>query len=277
LLVAPDALREKHVREPRSILITGASSGIGAALAFAYAAPGIRLVLGGRDLTRLKAAAASCKARGAAVAWRSVDVIDAAAMETWIAEADEAQPLDLVIANAGIAHGLAEAVEDADPLRRMVEVNLVGTLNTMMPALQRMRTRGRGQIALVSSLAALRGVPGAHGYCTTKAAIKVLGESLRAPLAAEGIALNVVLPGFVRTPMNEGANFPTPLRVEPDRAAVIIRRGLGRNRALIVFPRTLYWGMRLFALWPTLADALAIRIARQAAARGENAKPPVTP
>jgi NADP-dependent 3-hydroxy acid dehydrogenase YdfG len=245
-----------------AILITGASSGIGCALARAYSEPGTTLALGGRDGRRLEETAAQCRGRGAAVTMRVVDVTDAAAMAGWVAEVDATRPLDLVIANAGIGDGLDEDPHRFADTRRIIEVNLTGALNTIEPALARMLPRRQGQIALMSSIAALRGMPGAQGYCASKAALKALAEGLRAPLAAEGVGVSLVMPGFVRTPMNEGRGFPTPLRLEPDRAARLIRRGLERERFLIVFPRALFWGSRLLNLWPGLADALALRAGR---------------
>jgi NADP-dependent 3-hydroxy acid dehydrogenase YdfG len=254
---------ESAVTGASSILITGASSGIGSALARAYSEPGTTLALGGRDQRRLDEVAAQCRGLGAAVAVRVVDVTDAQAMAGWVGEADAARPLDLVVANAGIGDGLDEDPERFAATRRIIEVNLTGALNTIEPALARMLPRRHGQIALMSSIAALRGIPGAQGYCASKAALKALAEGLRAPLAAEGILVSLVMPGFVRTSMNEGRGFPTPLRLEPDRAARLIRRGLDRERFLISFPRPLVWGSRLLNLWPPLADALALRAARR--------------
>ncbi|WP_240048327.1 SDR family NAD(P)-dependent oxidoreductase [Crenalkalicoccus roseus] len=251
--------------DPQSLLITGASSGIGAALARAYAAPGRVLFLTGRDRARLDAVAEACRALGARVETALLDVTDAAATAAFLRAADAAYPLDLVIANAGIAEGVSEPATDLEAARRLIEVNLFGSLNTLAPAIAAMAGRGRGQVVLMSSIAALRGLPGSHGYSASKAALKALAEGLRAPLAARGVAVNLVLPGFVRTPMNEGRGFPTPLRIEPDRAAAIIRRGLAANRAVIAFPRLTWWAARALALWPRLADALAMRVARHGA------------
>src|SRR5690606_32794739 len=137
-------------------------------------------------------------------------------------------------------------------------------LNTIEAALAVMRPQRSGHIVLTGSLAGLRGIPGSQGYSASKAALKALAEGLRPQLAAEGIGISLVMPGFVRTPMNENADFPTPLRIEPERAAAIIRKGVERGRFLIAFPRTLLWGSRLLALVPPLADVLALRTARRA-------------
>lgn len=252
------------MRHPRTILITGASSGIGAALAAAYAEPGVHLALGARNQERLTAVAERCRTAGATVSATVIDVTDADAVAAWIArEDDDAGPLDLVIANAGIGNGLWEPPDATAALRRMIEVNLLGAVNTLCPALARMRRRRRGQIALMSSLAALHGLPGAHGYSASKAALRALAQGLRAPMKAEGVSINLVVPGFVRTPMNDHDRFPTPLRLEAEAAARLIKAGLARDRAVIAFPRTAYWAARLLALSPGLADAIGLRMLRR--------------
>lgn len=248
----------------RSILLTGASSGIGRALALAYSRPGATLALAGRDPARLEAVAAACRARGAIVSTALLDVRDAHATSDFVTQAHARAPLDVVFANAGIGAGLDESPADIGLTRRIIETNLLGTLNTIESALAVMRPQRRGHIVLTGSLAGLRGIPGSQGYSASKAALKTLAEGLRPQLAAEGIGISLVMPGFVRTPMNENAHFPTPLRIEPERAAAIIRKDVERGRFLIAFPRILLWGSRLLALTPALADALALRTARRA-------------
>jgi short-subunit dehydrogenase len=227
---------------PRSVLITGASSGIGAALARAYAAPGVYLALGGRDAQRLRKVAADCRSAGAEVEWRCVDVVDAPAMAAWLQQADCERPLDLVIANAGVSGSGGN--------RRILEINLAGVVNTVEPAIARMAPRGEGHLALMSSLAAFRGMPSAPAYCASKAAIRIYGEGLRAALTPEGIAVSVVCPGFVRTPLTASNPFPMPLLMSAERAAALIRRGLDRRRARIAFPLRLYLAVRLLAALP---------------------------
>ncbi|MFQ6017917.1 MAG: SDR family NAD(P)-dependent oxidoreductase [Kiloniellaceae bacterium] len=242
---------------PTSILITGASSGIGKALARAYAGPGTALALTGRDRARLEAAAGSCREMGAAVRAETLDVLQRDRLAAWMTEVDGASPLDLVIANAGVSGGTGGSGEDAAQARRIFEVNLEGVVNTVMPALHLMRPRRRGQIAIVSSLAAFRGFPGAPAYCASKAAVRVWGEALRGHLQAEGIGVSVICPGFVRTPMSAVNRFPMPFLMEADRAARIIRRGLSRNQARIAFPWPMYaMAWLLSALPPALIDPL---------------------
>jgi short-subunit dehydrogenase len=252
------------VRDPRSILITGASSGIGAALARAYAAPGTRLALCGRDAARLAAVANSCRERGAEVIEARLDVTEAAAVAAWIAQVERASALELVIANAGVQGGLWRdgAGETRDELHRVMEVNFGGISNTLYPVLPAMRRRRRGQVALISSLAALRGIPFSPGYCASKAAVRIYGEALRSWLAPEGIGVSVVLPGFVETRLSQTVAGPKPLILPPERAARIIRRGLARGRRQIAFPYPLYVGMQLMRALPAgLVDAILRRAA----------------
>lgn len=251
---------------PRSILITGASSGLGAALAEDYAGPGMALALGGRDRARLDQTAERCRAKGATVAARAIDVTDAAAMADWIAQVDAANPLDLVIANAGISAGTGggpgvEGGEPPDQAARIFSTNVDGVRHTALPAIAAMQTRGRGQIAIMSSLAGFRGLPGAPAYSASKAAVRVWGEALRGQLARSGIAVSVICPGYIRTPMTDANRFPMPFLMDAERAARIIRRGLARNRARIAFPWPLYAAVWLLqALPPGWTDGLLARL-----------------
>lgn len=234
--------------DPRHVLITGASSGIGAALARRLAAPGRRLTLLGRDAPRLAAVAAACAGE---TATEAVAVEDASAMASAIEKAFLAAPIDLLIANAGISGG--------DP-RTVMAVNVQGVLNTVEPVLPLMRARGGGQLGLMSSLAAFRGMPNAPAYCASKAAIRLYGEGLRGRLARDGIGVSVICPGFVRTPLTRTNPFPMPLLMEPEIAAERIVRGLARGRARIAFPRRLYAGALLTSLLPAaLVDGLFAR------------------
>lgn len=257
---------EDTMHDPRSILITGASSGIGRALALAYAKPGVTLFLGGRDGTRLSKLAVSCVALGASVHERGVDVTDRSAMAVWIADSDTINPLDLVIANAGITAGTnaTDALEKETQVRRLFAVNVDGVLNTVLPALPLMQLREHGQIALMSSMAGFRGLAGASTYCATKAAVRVLGEGLRGSLNGSGISVSVICPGYVRTPMTDKNSFPMPFLMTVERAACIIRTGLARNRSRIAFPRRLYAALWLLQVLPiTLTDAIVARLPRK--------------
>lgn len=246
------------MRNPRSILITGASSGIGAALAREYASPQHTLFLGGRNAARLAEVAADCAAQGATVETATIDVVDSVAVAQWVVRADQHTPLDLVIANAGVSAGTGPAGEPLDQAQRIMAVNVDGVINTVHPALERFGRRpqpgSRGQIAIMSSLASFRGFAGAPAYCASKAAVRNYGEGLRNAYAGAGIAVSVICPGFVRSAMTEQNNFPMPFLMEADRAARIIRRGLARGRGRIAFPWPMYgaaWLMQALPPWTT--------------------------
>jgi len=275
------------MRKPKSVLITGASSGIGEALALSYAAPGVFLALTGRDAARTDGVAAACRAKGATVLAATVDAADAAAMAAFLARADAERPLDLVVANAGISAGTGGKGESGEQARRIFRVNVEGVINAVAPAVERMlakpRPEGapadralrdralrdralRGQIAIVASLAGFRGFPGAPAYCASKAAVKVWGEGLRGELHHRGIGVSVICPGYVRTRMTESNKFRMPLIMSAERAVRIIRRGLERNRARIAFPWRLHFMAQLIAaLPPSWTDPLFRRLPKKAA------------
>lgn len=246
---------------PCHILITGASSGIGAALAREYAAPGITLHLLGRDGERLRAVANDCRAQGAGVRTACIDVTDREAMAAYIARADTAQPLDLVVANAGISAGTFAGEEQPAAAQKVFDVNLQGVLNTLHPALPRMVARRSGQVAIVASLAGLVAYPGAAAYGASKAAVIHYGDALRAVHRPHGVHISVVCPGWVRTPLTAGNHFPMPLILQPEQAAILIRRGLLRRKARIAFPLRLYIALRLLSFLPvSTLDFLAQNI-----------------
>ena len=235
----------------RHLLITGASSGIGAALARHYAANGWRLSLSGRDETRLDAIREVCHQAGAQVTARALDVTGKNTMAQWIDEADHLQPLDLVIANAGISGGMSRGLDADEQLRLIFAVNLDGVLNTTLPAIAAMRRHGRGQIAVMSSLAGYRGMPGATAYSASKAAVKAYGEGLRGQLAGDGIRVSVICPGFVESRITDANDFTMPFLMPADRAAGRIARELERNRALIAFPWQMHLGIKLLSVLPS--------------------------
>ena len=225
---------------PSSILITGASSGIGEALALHYAAAGISLHLGGRNQARLDDAAARCRAAGATVTTHSSEVSNRDAMAEWIASADNAAELDLVIANAGISGGTSNGKEAAEQVQKIFDVNLNGVLNTILPALDRMMARQSGQIAIMSSLAGFLPLPGAPAYGASKAAVRQYGEALRMSARSNNVQVSVICPGFVHSRMTAANPFTMPLIMPSDKAARIIANGLAKNRTRIAFPWPIY-------------------------------------
>ena len=258
---------------PASILITGASSGIGRALAEAYAAEGVQLALSGRSADRLESVAGACRDLGAQVQAKIIDVGQTEAMANWIAEIDRAAPVDLVVANAGVSAGtlldrtggaIRESEITGDSMREMFRVNVNGVFNTVLPVLPVMQERRRGQIAIVSSIAGYRGLPSSPAYAASKAAVKSWGEGLRPLLGPCGVGVTVICPGFVESRITSQNPFPMPFLMDAQRAARIIRRGLERNQARITFPWPMAIGAWLAAaLPPALVDGVLARLPRK--------------
>jgi len=244
--------------EGRRILITGATSAIGSALAEAYACPGVTLHLHGRDAGKLGAVAECCRALGATVYARNLDVRDFAALHDWLTGLG---PLDLVIVNAGVnSHiGPAGEAEAWAEVEAVLEVNLKAAMLVTHAVLPAMRARGSGQIALVSSLAAYFGLPVTPSYCASKAGLKAYGEALRGWLGREGIRVNVIMPGYVKSPMCAAMPGPKPFLLSPEQAARAIRHRRARHRARISFPFPLNLGTWFLAVLPA---PVALRILR---------------
>ena len=247
-----------------SILITGASSGIGEALAEKLADPGICLTISGRNRARLSEVAERCRAKGATVFESVIDVTDQAAMKSWIENADAAHPLDLIIANAGVSPDTSGEVESAAQARRMMEINVTGVFNTIEPIIPRMMARCAGTIALMSSLAGFKGLPSAPGYGASKAWVRSYGEGLRGNLFSNGVSVSVVCPGFVASRITDRNNFPMPLFMDAPKAAAIVLKGLTKNKARIAFPFPMYamvWLLSVLPLW--LTDSILRRLPKK--------------
>lgn len=245
------------MKHPHHILITGASSGLGAALAVGYAHDDVVLALTGRHSERLEEVAKSCRARGAHVVTTVLDVRDATALRHFIETFDEAHPLDLIIANAGVSATTSGGADDVEQAQIVFDVNLQGVLNTVHPAIARMVQRGRGQIAIVSSLASFRPLPSAPAYSASKAAARVYGEALAGVLKHRGVCVCVVCPGWITTAMTDRNDFPMPFIMPAERAATRIIAALSCGKRRIVFPKRLYFLLRFLDFLPSsLANAL---------------------
>jgi short-subunit dehydrogenase len=229
-------------------VVTGASSGIGWALAKALASAGGRVGLIARRKDRLDALAGEIRQGGGTAAVAAADVGDhAQALAAVGLVRGELGPVDLLIANAGVGMPtLLNPVNVAD-VEQMNRVNFLGVVYAIAAVLPEMLERRRGHLVAVSSLASYKGLPGESGYCSTKAAVNSYMEGLRIQLRDRGIAVTTICPGFVRTPMtavNEGHMFWV---LEADEAARRMLRGIRRGRKVYNFP------------WPT---ALLMRLTR---------------
>ncbi len=236
---------------PRTALVTGASSGIGAALAEALGRHGANVVLAARRRDALESVAARVAAAGGTPRIEVLDVSDPQATVERIQQIDARDGgLDLVVANAGI--GITREAqrlrwEDCAPL---IDVNVRGAVATLLAALPAMLERGRGHLVGVSSLAGYRGLPRHAAYSATKAFLSVFLEGLRIDLAGSGIAVTDVRPGFVRTPLTAKNTFHMPFLLEPEEAAEHILRGVERRAPVVAFPWQLASAVRASRLLP---------------------------
>lgn len=225
------------------ILITGASSGIGEALALHYATSGVkRLSLCGRNSERLEAVATQCRNLGAEVDTAVLDVSDAATMNSWINQCNTQMPLNLVFANAGVAT-LEETPEN---VRRTFEINVMGVVNTILPTVELFKQAPSAQtkhLVITSSIAGYHGLPTCPSYSASKACVKAWGESLRLNLKQYGINVSTLCPGFIRSRITDQNTCPMPYFMEADQAARLIAQKVEQNAGLIAFP----WQMRLAA------------------------------
>lgn len=242
--------------EPVNIIITGAGSGLGRALAVEYATAGVTLGLLGRNNERLAETERLCTLQGAVVQTTLIDVRDPEKIQEWLQQFDDRFPVDLLIANAGVMHTPVRGryLEEPVLIREILETNFFGAVHTVNPLLERMRQRGRGRVAVISSLSAYRGIPAFPAYSASKAAIKTYYDSLRGRYSAEGVFISVVCPSYIRTPMTASLALDPWMFTGVERAARHIRHGIQARRALIAFP----WYHR-FGLW--LLDLLPVRLA----------------
>lgn len=232
----------------RRIFLTGASSGIGAALAEAYAAPDVTLGLVARREAPLAELAKRLSGRGCRVLTYVVDVTDAAGMrQAALTYCEAAGGVDLAIANAGTS--AADKILDGNPaaVTDMFRINVEGVLNTLFPLVPPMAAQGSGHLVAIGSVAGFRGLPGKGGYSATKAALKILMDSYRPVLRRHDILATTICPGFVESELTARNRYPMPFIMPARKAARLIQGAIGRGARTYVFP----WQMRL--LVPLLA------------------------
>jgi short-subunit dehydrogenase len=247
---------------PQCIVITGATGGIGGALALAYAQTGSALILQGRDSRKLAELAAACVAKGASVETQSLDVRDLEKLRAWLADVCVRHSPDLLIPCAGININTGPRAEGEKwvEMDALIDINIKAALASVAVVLPIMREKQRGQIVLFSSLAAYHGLPVTPTYSASKAAIKAYGEGLRAAMTPFSIWVNVVMPGFVESYMCEEMPGPKPFIWTAERAARKIKQELARNRARISFPFPLNFGCWLLSVMPASLSERFIRL-----------------
>ena len=238
--------------QKRSILLTGASSGIGAALAREFAGPNTSIFLSARNEERLSAVAAQCKDKGSEVDYRSVDVTATQEIEKWISSVEESTDLDVVIANAGILYtcGPDGEVESAEDSIRQIETNLCGAIAVATAAVPHMQKRNRGHVVFVASLSGLQPVADVPGYSASKAGLVAYGEALGNFLHDQGILVSVICPGFISTPMTINEASFRPFELSAEVAAAKIRKAVDARKRFSAFPLPLVVLIRLGRFLP---------------------------
>jgi short-subunit dehydrogenase len=246
----------------KSVLITGASSGIGAALADAYAQPGSILVLAGRDRARLDAVVRKCESRGATtIPW----VIDVSQVEPYLAQLaalDDCHAFETVIFNAGVGdmRPNGEIFEAPETTAALADVNFRAPIAGATLMAKRMAARRNGAIALVSSITSFTPLAVAPGYAASKAGLNMFTRSLRSALRPHGVSVTLICPAFVDTPMSRRVICWKPFTVPPGKAAQIMIRAIERRRQSVIFPLPYAIAVKLLALLPDRVGSLALSL-----------------
>lgn len=248
------------MRVYQNILITGASSGIGEALALYYAKEGAKcLFICGRNAKRLDSVAARCRDLGAQVYAKILDITDEKATAAWIAECQDKAPLHLVFANAGVS----TTQEVSENIRRTFATNVGGVVNTVLPAIEIMQKAPKKQpkhIVITASIAGYHGLPACPSYSASKACVKAWGEALRIDLGKRyGIRVSTLAPGFVRSRITDKNTCPMPFFMEADKAAELIAKRVDRNVGLIAFPCPMRLGAWVVSILPNALSDLIYR------------------
>ena len=217
------------------IFITGASSGIGAALARVYAARGAKLGLAARRSADLKALADTLPGESIAL---TADVRDVASMQRAGAQFKERFGLpDVVIANAGVSHGtITQSSDDLATFEEVVDINLMGVVRTFQPFLADMLLARKGVLVGIASVAGFRGLPGASAYSASKAGAISYLESLRVELRGSGVSVTTLCPGYIATPMTASNPYPMPFMISAEQAAQKMVLAIDRRRDFMVLP-----------------------------------------
>lgn len=235
---------------PKTIFITGASKGLGQALALSYAATGVTLYLTARNEKALLETKQSCKELGANVQIFIADITSKNEMLTVCETILKHDVPDLIIANAGISAGTSGGCETPEQIYAIFQTNIMGVLYSVAPFIEPMRKRRSGQIVLISSMAGLRGMPSCPSYAASKNAVRAYAEGLRGDLVHDNVGVSAVLPGYIDTDMTKVNNFPMPFLMSAEKAASIIHKALTKNPARIAFPIRLYIPVWLLSAFP---------------------------
>jgi len=245
----------------RAIWITGAGKGIGRALALALAQDGNRVAVSARTRDDLDSLVSEAETASGHIVAFPLDITEAPVVPE-IIKAIEAEigPLDMAILNAGTHQAMWLDDLETDAVRRLMDVNFMGTVNCLVPLVHRFRERRTGQIAVVASVAGYRGLPSAGAYSASKAGLIAFCEALKPELDVAGVKLTLINPGFVDTPLTRKNDFDMPFLISQDEAVGHILSGLRRSGFDIAFPLPMALVMRCLRILP---DRLFFSISRR--------------
>ncbi len=244
-----------YKKEFKSILITGASSGIGRQLAIEYANKDTTLFLAARNKERLLETSKICTEKGSKVITKDLDITNKEELKKWILACDKIKNIDLVIANAGISAGTSSCdyTKNSDKNNQVYKIyntNIFGVLNTIEPLIPEMIKRKSGQIVLMSSMSSFIGMSSCPAYSSSKACITSYGEALRGYLKQHNIGVSIICPGFIKTPLTDKNNFKMPLLMSVEKAAKKMKIKISKNKGMIAFPITIYILLKIVRFLP---------------------------
>lgn len=248
-----NSIRYRNFKNPNESLawITGASKGIGRALAIELASNGWKVAASGRNLDELNSLLNKNKECSGNIYIYPFDTTDESlAKEVFTRIENEHGPISLAILNAGTHNPVDGESLEIKSIKRVINTNLTGTVNCLVPTLESFIARRSGHIAVMTSLAGYRGLPTASAYGATKAALINMCEALRVEVEKSGVVISIISPGFVRTTLTDRNSFPMPFLMEPKEAAKRIIRGLESQRFEIAFPRRFYYFIKILRILP---------------------------
>ena len=230
--------------------VTGAGRGIGAALAEALARDGVIVYASARNREELDALAERCSTLAGSIVPMPLDITQKEDIEAALNGFDKEGWPELVVLNAGTYQPFSAHAFDEESFQRQIDVNVNGTMRCLAPILQRFTSQDHGHIAVMASVAGYRGLPTASAYGASKAALINMCESLRLDLRGTGVKLQLINPGFVRTPLTDKNTHDMPALLEPEDAADRIVRGLSGDGFEITFPKRFTYWLKFFRILP---------------------------